>query len=262
MDQPVLKVENLRVCYRRRNGLRFWAPQTICAVDGVSFTLDRGKILGIVGESGSGKSSLIKAIGHFVPVASGSVFIDGDEVTNLRGRQYAPYCRRLQIIPQDFSDTLDPKMSVEEILAEPLLLYFQLTPKEQKQRIRELLNAVELDETLLDRYPSQLSGGQRQRISIARGLAVDPEVLICDEIVSACDLFAQKQILNLLSDLSRKRNLSVLFIAHNIAVVAHLCHEIIVMRRGRFLEFGTKKEICCRPEHPYTRLLIDSVPRI
>ncbi|MDE6576130.1 MAG: ATP-binding cassette domain-containing protein [Opitutales bacterium] len=258
----ILEVQKLVVDYRQRVGWRFWKSRSIRAVNDVSLTLKRGEVLGIVGESGSGKSTLIKAIGHFVPATSGKIISDGKEVQALNDRQFFPYRRRLQIIPQNFSDALDPTMSVEAILREPLKIHFRLTAKETALRIGALLESVELDSSLLHRYPVQLSGGQRQRISIARGLAVSPEVLICDEMTSACDVLVQKRILSLLDNLRHKHNMAILWIAHNIAVVAHFCDTMIVMRHGRFLELGEPQAICQNPVHPYTRLLVDAVPHI
>jgi peptide/nickel transport system ATP-binding protein len=154
-------------------------------------------------------------------------------------------------------------MSVAHILAEPLNIYFPpLSSKEKNVRIVELLESVGLGDSLLGRLPSQLSGGQRQRLSIARGLAVNPEVLICDEIVSACDLYTQRQILSLLLSLNREKNIAILFVSHNIATVARLCHELIVMHKGRILELGTPHGVCTDPKHLYTQLLIDAIPTI
>lgn len=260
--ETILTVRNLVVDYRQRVGWRFWAARSKRAVDDVSLTLKRGEILGIVGESGSGKSTIMKAIAHFTPITSGKIFLDGQEVQNLSNRRFFPFRRKIQMIPQNFSDALDPSMTVERILKEPLRVHFHLTPRETASKIATLLEAVELDISLLNRYPAQLSGGQRQRISIARALAVSPEMLICDEMTSACDVFVQKKILSLLENLRCQRNMAILWIAHNIAVVAHVCDTMIVMRQGRFLELGDPQAICQNPAHPYTRLLVDAIPHI
>jgi ABC-type oligopeptide transport system ATPase subunit len=220
----------------------------------------QGSTLGIVGESGGGKSTLLKAICRFVPIKSGRIFIDDVAVSSLSPKAFFPYRKKIQMIPQDFYDIFNPKMSVEEILREPLEIHFRnLTEKEKNMQIGTLLTSVELDYSLRQRLPAELSGGQRQRLSIARGLAVNPELLICDEIISACDLFSQKQILSLLTRLNKKKKIAMLFISHNIAAVANFCREIIVMYHGEFVEYGTAEEICTAPRHPYTQLLIDVV---
>ncbi|MDR0590887.1 MAG: ATP-binding cassette domain-containing protein [Puniceicoccales bacterium] len=261
-EEHVLSLDSLVVEYRPRR----WFParkSPVKAVNGVSFSLQKGSILGIVGESGGGKSTVLRAICKFIPVKRGHIFIGGVDVTPLSPKQFFPFRKKIQIIPQDFCDTFDPRMSVGKILAEPLAIHFPLlAAREKRARIIDLLESVEMDVSLLDRLPTELSGGQRQRLSIARGLAVNPEVLLCDEIVSGCDLFVQKQILALLTALNREKKIAILFVSHNIAVVAHFCHDIIVMREGIVVESGSSAEICTSPKHTYTRLLIDSVPRV
>jgi peptide/nickel transport system ATP-binding protein/oligopeptide transport system ATP-binding protein len=260
--EHILSLDSLVVEYRPRRW--FSAGRgPIKAVNGVSFSLQKGSILGIVGESGGGKSTILKAICKFTPVKRGHIFIDGIDVTPLSPKQFFPFRKKIQIIPQDFCDTFNPRMSVGKILAEPIGIHFPfLTAREKRARIIDLLESVEMDVSLFDRLPAELSGGQRQRLSIARSLAVNPEVLICDEIVSGCDLFVQKQILALLTALNREKKIAILFASHNIAVVAHFCHDIIVMRGGMVVELGTPAEICMSPKHTYTQLLIDSVPRV
>jgi ABC-type glutathione transport system ATPase component len=261
-EERVLSLDSLVVEYRPRRWFSM-GKGPIKAVNGVSFSLPKGSILGIVGESGGGKSTVLRAICKFIPVKRGRIFIGGVDVTPLSPKQFFPFRKKIQIIPQDFCDTFNPRMSVERILAEPLGIHFPLlTAQEKRARIIDLLESVEMDVSLLDRLPTELSGGQRQRLSIARGLAVNPEVLICDEIVSGCDLFVQKQILALLTALNREKKIAILFVSHNIAVVAHFCHDIIVMRGGIVVELGSPAEICTSPKHTYTQLLIDSVPRV
>jgi peptide/nickel transport system ATP-binding protein/oligopeptide transport system ATP-binding protein len=259
-NENILTLDSVVVEYRSRNGFPVKKSKVV-AVNGASFSLEKGKILGIVGESGGGKSTLLRAICKFVPIRRGRVLIDDIDVTEFSRGEFFPFRKKVQMIAQDFCDIFNPKMSVAKILAEPLEIHFPyLTAKEKEAQIIQLLESVEMENTLLRRLPMELSGGQRQRLSIARGLAVNPELLICDEIVSACDLFIQKQILALLTTLNRERGIAVLFVSHNIAVVANFCHDIIVMRNGRLLELGTPMEICMTPKHSYTQLLIDSVP--
>ncbi|MDR0418284.1 MAG: dipeptide/oligopeptide/nickel ABC transporter ATP-binding protein [Puniceicoccales bacterium] len=258
----VLRFESLVVHYKNRRIFSLRRSGGIRAVDEVSMSLEQGKIMGIVGESGSGKSSLLKALCKFIPIQGGRIFIEEVDITEFSDRKFFPYRRKVQMIPQDFFDIFDPKMTVKEILAEPLEIHFgELSSQEKEARILELLELVELDDTLIERLPSQLSGGQRQRISIARALAVNPMILICDEIVSACDLYAQKQILKLLTTLNREKNIAMLFVSHNIAVIAHLCHDIIVMHRGKFLEIGSL-EMLRGSSNSYVQSLMDAVPHL
>ncbi|MDR2200859.1 MAG: ATP-binding cassette domain-containing protein [Puniceicoccales bacterium] len=261
--ENILKLDSLVVDYIHRRRAPWWKRRTLVAVNGVSLSLAKGEALGIVGESGGGKSTLLKAICKFVPIRSGHIFIDGVDVTHFSQKEFSPFRKKIQMIPQDFCSTLDPRMSVEKILAEPLDIHFpHLTAREKFLRIGELLDSVEMDDSLLHRLPRELSGGQRQRLSIARGLAVNPELLMCDEIISACDLFSQKQILSLLTSLNRKKQIALLFVSHNIAAVSHICRDIIVMRDGKLLEWGTASEICTASKHPYTKLLVNAIPHI
>ncbi|MDR3317763.1 MAG: dipeptide/oligopeptide/nickel ABC transporter ATP-binding protein [Puniceicoccales bacterium] len=261
-EKNVLQIDSLVIDYSNKHFGLFRRNHTR-AVNGISFSLHKGEILGVLGESGSGKSSLLKAICRFIPIQKGRIFIDEIDVTSFSNKKFFPYRKKIQLIPQDFCDIFNPKMTVKRILTEPLDVHFPyLTSRKKETRIIELLESVELDRSLLERFPSQLSGGQRQRLSIARGLAVEPELLMCDEIISASDLYTQKQILLLLQNLNRKKNIAILFVSHNIAVVSHLCHNIIVMRKGKVLDSGTPYEICKTPKSLYVQLLLDSVPKI
>ncbi|MDR2812690.1 MAG: dipeptide/oligopeptide/nickel ABC transporter ATP-binding protein [Puniceicoccales bacterium] len=260
-EASALRFESLVVDYKNRRLFSWGRGDAVRAVDKVSMTLERGKIMGIIGQSGSGKSSLLKALCKFIPIQEGRIFIEEIDVTKLSSKEFFPYRKKIQMIPQDFCDIFNPKMTVEKILAEPLKVHFpDLSSQERAMRILELLKSVELDHTLIERLPSQLSGGQRQRISIARALAVNPKILICDEIVSACDLYTQKQILLLLQKLNRTKNLTMLFVSHNIAVVAYLCHDIAVMRQGRILEVGPPERLCWGFSNGYTQSLVDAIP--
>jgi ABC-type glutathione transport system ATPase component len=259
-EESALRFKSLIIDYRDRRLFSLGRGGVIRAVNGVSMSLKRGTIMGIVGESGSGKSSLLKALCKFIPVKSGHIFIEGIDVTRFSDREFFPYRRKMQMIPQDFCDIFNPKMTVKEILLEPLRIHFShLSFKEKETRILELLESVELSSNLVERLPSQLSGGQRQRISIARALAVNPQILICDEIVSACDLHTQKQILLLLQKLNQTKNLTMLFVSHNIAVVAYLCHNIAVMRQGQFLELCSSENLGIS-NNSYMQTLINAAP--
>jgi ABC-type glutathione transport system ATPase component len=261
-EEKVLEFKSLVVNYRNRRLFPLVRNDSVQAVKGVSMTLERGTIAGIVGESGSGKSSLLKAICKFVPIQDGRIFVEAVDVTELSGKDFFPYRRKVQMIPQDFCDVFNPKMTVKKILAEPLEIHFpNLSSEEKEMHILESLKSVELDDTLIGRLPSQLSGGQRQRISIARALVVNPSILICDEIVSACDLYTQKQILLLLRELNRTKNLTVLFVSHNIAAIVYLCHSIAVMHQGRFLRIGSLEGLFAARDS-YMQSLAEAVPRI
>jgi ABC-type glutathione transport system ATPase component len=258
-EENALRFESIVVNYRDRRLFSFGRNNSVQAVQGVSMTLERGTIAGIVGENGSGKSSLLKALCRFIPIQGGRIFIEAVDVTELAGKDFFPYRRKVQMIPQDFCDIFNPKMTVKKILAEPLDVHFpDLNAEEKEARILELLKSVELDDTLIGRLPSQLSGGQRQRISIARALAVNPSILICDEILSACDLYTQKQILLLLQELNRTKNLTILFVSHNMAAMAYLCHSIVVMRQGKFIAVGNLDRFFSA-EDSYIQSLVDAV---
>lgn len=259
---PVLSVENLHVQYEFHNFFNIFKKNPT-VVKNVNFDIFSSEIVGIVGESGSGKSTLIKAICKLIPVKSGNIFINGINVTKFSNKKFLPYRKKLQIISQDFSETFNPCMTVEKILLEPLDIHFKHFSREQKlQKMPELLNNVGLSVDILNRYPNELSGGQRQRLSIARGLAVDPELLICDEIVSACDVYTQKQILDLLITLNKTKKISILFISHNLAVISYLCHKIIVMKDGKIVESGLVAHVCRNPQTEYCQLLMNAVPKL
>jgi oligopeptide transport system ATP-binding protein len=230
------------------------------AVDGVSFELERGRTLGLVGESGSGKSTTARVIIGLERATAGSVKLDGVELTQLSRREWLPHRRRLQMIFQDPYASLDPRQTVGSILAEPLAIHRLAKPRERKLRVLELLEAVGLEARHLERYPHEFSGGQRQRIGIARALALEPEILICDEPVSALDVSIQAQVVNLLEDLQERFGLSLLFIAHDLALVRHVCDEVAVMYLGKIVERAPREALFESPLHPYTRALLSAVP--
>jgi ABC-type glutathione transport system ATPase component len=247
---PLLSVEALTVSYPGHNAF----ARRVTAVDGVSLTLPRGSALGIVGESGSGKSTIAKAIVGLTPIESGSVSFDGKRLVN-PGSMPAAMRARLQYIFQDSYGALNPRMTVEKAIGEPFAIA-GIPRRQRRDAIVALLNEVGLSDTLLGRLPRELSGGQRQRVNIARALALSPEVLICDEIVSALDVSIQAQVIKLLKQLQRSRSLSLLFISHDLGVIAEICDRVMVMRAGKVLEEGPVRTVFDTPAQPYTRGLL------
>lgn len=239
--------------------LRHQQPSALTALDGVDLELRRGEILALVGESGSGKSTLAKVLVGSLGATRGRVMRDGHVIPAKRGKDLA---RRIQMVFQDPYSSLNPRMTVRAMLSELLLVHDIVPRSEVRAECLRLLSLVGLDEDALDAYPGQFSGGQRQRIAIARALAVRPDVLIADEPVSALDVSVQATILELFASLRDELGLSVLFIAHNLAVVQHLCQRVAVMYLGRIVEVADTDEIFDNPRHPYTRALIASIPRM
>jgi oligopeptide transport system ATP-binding protein len=231
------------------------------AVDGVSFALARGETLAIVGESGCGKSTLGRLLLRLIEPTSGAVRFDGMDLTGLGKTALRAARRRMQMIFQDPFASLNPRLSVRAILAEPLRLHLGLTPKEMSRRVHELLGLVGLSAYHAERYPHEFSGGQRQRIGIARALATRPELIVCDEPVSALDVSIQAHVINLLNDLKRRFSLSYIFISHDLAVVRHIADRVAVMYLGEIVEIGSKQAVIGAPRHPYTQALLAAVPR-
>ncbi|MEV0732924.1 oligopeptide/dipeptide ABC transporter ATP-binding protein [Polymorphospora sp. NPDC050346] len=258
--ENVLEVDDLWIEFRggRR---RAWSSRSVVrAVSGASLRLERGRTLGLVGESGSGKTTIGRAVLRLNTPKQGSITAAGFRVDHFRGAPPAGYRRAVQAVFQDPLGSLDPLMEVRQILAEPLRIHFDLDAGQRRARVRELLEMVGLSSAHLTRYPYELSGGQRQRVAIAKALAVDPQLVVLDEPVSALDVSVQSQIINLLDDIQRDRGISYLFIAHDLAVVRHASHEVAVMYRGRIMESGPADRVCGSPRHPYTRLLFDAAP--
>ncbi|MCD8503507.1 MAG: dipeptide ABC transporter ATP-binding protein [Burkholderiaceae bacterium] len=238
-------------------------PRTMLrAVDGVSFTINRGETLALVGESGCGKSTIARLLVGLYPLTRGEIQIDGESITELNGPKGPSLRRRLQMIFQDPYASLNPRWRVGRIIAEPLKAHTKMSPAEQDARVDELLKQVGLDPADKSRYPHQFSGGQRQRISIARALAVRPEFLVCDEPTSALDVSVQAQVLNIMKDLQRELGLTYLFISHNLAVVHHVADRVGVMYLGRIVEIAHRDELFKNPRHPYTRMLLSAIPDI
>jgi oligopeptide/dipeptide ABC transporter ATP-binding protein len=257
----LLEVQNLKVRYHVRDGANAPGHNIVRAVDGVSFDLNAGETLGLVGESGCGKSTLGRALAGLIKPASGTIHFDGMDLTASAGGRTRAQCKSIQMIFQDPYGSLNPRMTVENIVGEGLDIH-RLTPGKENRhaRIAELLHNVGLGEEHMPRHPHEFSGGQRQRIGIARALAVAPRLLICDEPVSALDVSVQAQIINLLQDLNEKLGLACLFIAHDLAVVEHLCHRVLVMYLGKIMEMAGAKTLVAQPLHPYTQALISAIP--
>jgi len=259
-DNLLLRVSGLKTYFPVRGGL-LAGKRYVRAVDGVDFSIGRGRTLGLVGESGSGKTTVGKTILRLTPHTAGKVLFDGQDVFSLGAGAMRRLRRRMQIIFQDPAGSLNPRMTVGEIVGEPLKVHTDLSRRRRPARVGELLERVGLSAGYVRRYPHEFSGGQRQRIGIARALAPGPDLIVCDEPVSALDVSIQAQILNLLSDLQDELGLAYLFIAHNLAVVEHFADEVAVMYLGRIVEIAGRDELYARPTHPYTESLLSAVPR-
>jgi oligopeptide/dipeptide ABC transporter ATP-binding protein len=261
MTEPLLSVRDLKVHFEVPATRMFAPPRLLKAVDGVSFDLMAGETLGIVGESGCGKSTLARGVLQLVPPTAGSVTLLGDELTTLDKHALRAHRRDLQIIFQDPLASLNPRMTVNEIISEPLRTHFPaMNADERGRKVKEMMARVGLLPNQMNRYPHEFSGGQCQRIGIARALVLEPTLIICDEPVSALDVSIQAQIVNLLMDLQREMGLTLIFIAHDLSVVRHISHRVMVMYLGRVAELADRDAIYAQPRHPYTRALIDAVP--
>ncbi len=261
-ESDFLAVTDLRVEFQMRRTSVFAPRRVLKAVDGVSFGAPKGASVGIVGESGSGKSTTAAAILRLVDIASGRVVIDGEEVSTLQGEPLRKFRRRMQIVFQDPYSSLNPRARVGTLVREPLDIQQVGTEQERNARVSELLESVGLRPEARHAFPHQFSGGQRQRIGIARALATHPELVVCDEPVSALDVAIQAQILNLLKRLQRDRDLTYVFISHDLGVVRYMCDQVVVMYLGAVVEQGPAAELFADPAHPYTRALIAARPSI
>lgn len=259
---PVLvEVRDLRKHYPVRRGPFGRVRATVRAVDGVSFTLRKGETLGLVGESGCGKTTAARAILRLVEPTSGSVFFDGQDLLAMSGKELRRLRRRAQLVFQDPFESLNPRMTVGDMLREALRVHgLAGSPRDADARVRRLLDRVGLLPGHGDRYPHEFSGGQRQRIGIARALSVEPEFLVCDEPVSALDVSVRAQVINLLQGLQAELGLTVLFIAHDLALVEHVSDRVAVMYLGRIVELAPARELYRAPKHPYTQALLSAVP--
>ena len=259
----LLEVDQLKVHFPVKAGLFRRDHETVKAVDGVSFSLAAGETLGLVGESGCGKTTLGRAIMRLTDPTAGAIRLAGEDITHLTGNALRSRRRKFQMIFQDPFGSLNPRMTVEQIVGEALDIH-PLADGQAARRLRiaELLKAVGLDAAYAQRYPHEFSGGQRQRIGIARALAVEPELIICDEPVSALDVSVQAQIINLLRDLQQQHGIAYLFIAHDLAVVEHISRRVMVMYLGKIVELAEAKSLIREPQHPYTQALISAVPEV
>lgn len=255
----ILEVKDLKVHFPIKKGVFSRTVGYVKAVDGVTFSLRRGETLGVVGESGCGKSTTSRAILGLNKPCGGEILFDGTLLSELTAKERA---RKIQVVFQDPMASLNPRHTIREILTEGMVYHGLCTKEESRARAAELLENVGIPESMLDRYPHEFSGGQRQRICIARAIALKPELLICDEAVSALDLSIRAQVLDLLAELKKKLNLSFLFITHDIGVVQHVADRIIVMNRGKIVEQGTCADVLGNPQEEYTKRLMAAVPKI
>ena len=253
MSNEQIRVEQLKKYFKVPQGY-------LHAVDGVDFSIRRGETLGVVGESGCGKSTLGRTILRLQEPTSGRIFFDGEDITALSHRQMEQYRQRMQIIFQDPFSSLNPRMSVQELIAEPMLVNRTVSRTEVYQRVAELMDLVGLAQRLAGAYPHELDGGRRQRIGIARALSLKPEFIVCDEPVSALDVSIQAQILNLLMDLQDEMGLTYMFITHDLSVVKHISDQIMVMYLGMCVERADDRELFRNPLHPYTQALLRAIP--
>ena len=261
--KPLLEVKNLTVHFPVRHGVFSRANAVVKAVDDVSFEIAPGETLGLVGESGCGKSTLGRAVIRLLAPTSGEIVFNGENLLALSKEELRAKRRQFQMIFQDPFSTLNPRMTVGQIIGEALAIHGLAAEKDKRRsRIAELLQQVGLDPVHAERYPHEFSGGQRQRIGIARALAVEPRLIVCDEPVSALDVSVQAQVVNLLEELQSRLGLAYLFIAHDLAVVEHISRRILVMYLGKIVESGPAQEVIRNPRHPYTKALISAVPTI
>lgn len=262
MSEIILEAKNIKKHFPIRKGLLLRQVASVKAVDDISLAVHKGETLGLVGESGCGKSTLGRTLIRLYEPTAGSINFEGQDFLNLKGEALRKKRKNMQMIFQDPYASLDPRMTVGQIIRQPMDIHNVGSTDERNQRVLELIELVGLRKSHVNRYPHEFSGGQRQRISIARAIALNPELIICDEPVSALDVSIQAQILNLLKDLQEKLNLTYVFISHDLSVIEHTCDRIAVMYLGKIVEVATRDELFKNPQHPYTQALISAIPRV
>lgn len=259
MSEKILEIKNLEVEYQSKKNV-FGGVKTVHALNNVSLSADKGEILAIAGESGCGKSTLAKAIMKLVEIKRGEVFVNNQNIIEKSNNK--DFYKSIQMIFQNPYASLNPKMKINQILREPLEINTKLSKEEINKIVLEKIHSVGLDESCLNLYPHEFSGGQRQRIAIARALVLNPPIIIADEPVSALDVSIQAQIINLLKELKKNFNLTILFISHDLSVIKYISDKIAIMYLGEVIEFGTTEEIFSNPKHPYTKALLGAAPQL
>ena len=258
----LITIKDLKVHYPIRSGFFNRVTDHVYAVDGVDFIIEKGKTYGLVGESGSGKSTTGKAVVGLEKVTAGQIMYEGKDVTKRSNRKKMGYNKDVQMIFQDSMSSLNPKKRVLDIIAEPIRNFERLSDQEEKKKVKGLLDIVGMPEDALYKYPHEFSGGQRQRLGAARAVATNPKLIVADEPVSALDLSVQAQVLNFMKRIQQEYGLSYLFISHDLGVVKHMCDNIAIMYKGRFVEIGTREDIYNDPRHIYTKRLLSAIPQI
>ena len=260
MAGNLLEVRNLKKYYSVKSGFLNKDCRSVKAVDGINLSVKQGEILGIVGESGCGKSTLGRSILRLIEPTSGEVIFEGTNICGLKKEEMRLKRREMQIVFQDPGASLNPRLTVGEIIGEPLEVFHICEGKEKEERIYKLMDLVGINRAYINRFPHEFSGGQRQRIGIARSLILNPELIVCDEPVSALDVSIQSQIINLLGDLQERNNFSYIFISHDLSVVEYISNRVAVMYLGNIVEMADKNEIFDNPLHPYTKALMSAIP--
>ena len=255
MSAPVIEARHLFKYFSTPGGM-------LHAVDDVSFTIDKGKTLGVVGESGCGKSTLGRTLVHLLESTDGQIFLNGEDITHIKGKALRDSREKMQMMFQDPYSSLDPRKTVEQAIIEPLLVSRRFSKKERYARAQELMDMVGIDQRLANSYPHELDGGRRQRIGFARALALNPQFIVCDEPVSALDVSIQAQVLNLLKRMQKEKGFTYMFITHDMSVVRHISDDILVMYLGQMVEKCPSKELFIRPLHPYTQALLSAIPSV